>query len=442
MKRPSCRERSGEVVELRATRALYRLSLPGLLLILFGVQSLNMTQGILKLTGRFSPGLILAVSIAGWVTLAVAVACLPFSNRLRFGSLALFAFAAMALPTLTLVIFRWRTGIPLDVHDGMFQTELVTGNLLQGHDPYGTDFTRTELMRWFHYTPEGAAIPHHYIYYPMVVLIGVPIYLLERAAGLTVDLRPMLLVAAALAFAVILKLPFNWRARYILAVLLVLDPFFWWMEGRNDILWLMPVILAALLALEGRWPIASWALGLASALKFFAWPFAAMMAVALVFRWRRGLLTRNAMLVGVVGLLLPLALTVTPFLVWNAGAFWRDTVGWLLENPPGFPIYGFGLGEALLLTNVVSSPSAAFPFALVQAAIALPLGLFGLFRVAKDPTVGGVLGPAAVVLAVVVLCGRFTNDNYLAAAVFLLVLAITARKQEKASAPVQLRKAA
>jgi hypothetical protein len=372
----------------------------------------------------------------------VAVVCLPFSNRLRFGSLALFAFAAMALPTLTLVIFRWRTGIPLDVHDGMFQTELVTGNLLQGHDPYGTDFTRTELMRWFHYTPEGAAIPHHYIYYPLVVLIGVPVYLLERAAGLTVDLRPVLLVAALLAFVVILKLPFSWRARYTLAVLLVLDPFFWWMEGRNDILWLAPLTLAVLLALDGRWSIGSWALGVAAALKFFAWPFAVMMAAALWFRWRRGLLTRNAKLTGLAGLVLPLALTVTPFLLWNAGAFWRDTVGWLLENPPGFPIYGFGSGEALLLTNAVRSPSAAFPFALVQVAMALPLGLFGLFRVAKDPTVSGVLGPAAVVLAVVVLCGRFTNDNYLAAAVFLLVLAITARRQEKASAQVQLEKAA
>src|SRR5437660_7515299 len=41
--------------------------LPGLLLILFGVQSLNMTQGILKLTGGFSPGLFLSLSIAAWV---------------------------------------------------------------------------------------------------------------------------------------------------------------------------------------------------------------------------------------------------------------------------------------------------------------------------------------------------------------------------------------
>jgi hypothetical protein len=297
-------------------------------------------------------------------------------------------------------------------------------------------------MRWFHYTPEGAAIPHHYIYYPLVVLIGVPVYLLERAFSLPVDLRPMLLVAAALAFAVILKLPFSWRARYILAVLLLLDPFFWWMEGRNDILWLTPLTLAVLLARNGRWPVASWALGVAAALKFFAWPFTAFMAAALWFRWRRGLLSRNAMLTGLAGLLVPLAVTVTPFLVWNAAAFWRDTVGWLLENPPGFPIYGFGLGEALLLTNAVPSPSAAFPFALVQAAIGLPLALFGLVRVARDPTVPGVLGPAAVVLAVVVLCGRFTNDNYLAAAVFLLVLAITARRQERASALVQLEKAA
>lgn len=426
----------------RAREVARDLWLPGLLLIVFGVQSLNMTQGILRLTGRFSSGLILAVAIAGWTTLVVALVCLPFSNRLRFGSLALFALAAMVLPTVTLVIFRWRTGIPLDVHDGMFQTELVTGNLLQGHDPYGTDFTRTELMRWFHYTPEGAAIPHHYIYYPLVVLSGLPIYLLERAFSLTVDLRPMLLFTAALAFVIILKLPFTWRARYVLAVVLFLDPFFWWMEGRNDILWLTPLILAVLLALDHRWAVASWALGVSAALKFFAWPFAVLMVAALWFRWRRGLLTRNAMLVGLAGLLVPLAVTVTPFLLWNAGAFWRDTAGWLLENPPGFPIYGFGLGEALLLTNVVSSPSAAFPFGLVQAALAIPLALLGLARLARDPSLPNLLAPAAIVLAVAVLCGRFTNDNYLAAVVFLLALAITVRRQEIASAPVQLENAA
>lgn len=413
----------------RIHRRVRELWLP-VLLALFGIQSLDMTHGILLQSGRFSPALIFALSITGWAALALALIGLPFSNRFRFGSLGLFILVAMVLPTLTLIVFRWRTGIPVDVHDGLFQTEIVTGGLLQGHDPYGTDFTRTELVRWFHYTPDGAAIAHHYTYYPAVVLAFMPVYLLERALGLIVDLRPMLLATAAVAFVLILKLPFTWRARYMLSVLLFTNPFFWWVEGRNDILWLTPLLACVLFCLHGRWPAASWALGLSAALKLFAWPFAVLMAAALWFRWRRGLLSRPALLAGLAGLAVPLAITVTPFLLWNAGALWRDTAGWLLENPPGFPINGFGLGQALLITHLVSSPLAPFPFGALQATLSLPLLALGLLRLARDPGLPNVLGPGAAVLTVVLLFGRFTNDNYVVAAVFLLVLAIFAKRQE------------
>src|SRR5256886_15401686 len=124
-------------------------------------------QQLLSETGRFPAALPPALTVLGGVAMALALACLPFSNRLRFGSLALLTLATVALPISVLVVFRWHTGIPLNVHDGMFQTEIVTNGMLHGKDPYGTDFTRTALMQWFHYTPARAAAADAHYHYPL-----------------------------------------------------------------------------------------------------------------------------------------------------------------------------------------------------------------------------------------------------------------------------------
>src|SRR2546430_6221074 len=55
------------------------------------------------------------------------------------------------------------------------------------------------------------------------------------------SLRPMLLLVGVLAFVLIVRLPWSWQARYTVAVILFLNPFFVWLEGRNDILWLTPI---------------------------------------------------------------------------------------------------------------------------------------------------------------------------------------------------------
>ena len=415
---------------------------PASLVVVFCVATMLVTQQLLIETGRFPAALPPAITLVGGVTMALALACLPLSNRLRFGSLALMILATVALPVSVLVVYRWHTGIPLNVHDGMFQTEIVTTGMLMGKDPYGTDFTRTALMQWFHYTQDGAAVAHHYIYYPLVVLASMPVVAIERALGLATDLRPMLLAAGALAFVLIVRLPWSWQARYAVAVILFLNPFFAWLEGRNDILWLAPILLAVLLMSAHRWTGASWALGVAAAFKVFAFPFVLFMAIALWLRWRRGLLDRRAALLSLAGLALPLAVTVVPFIVWDAGAFWRDTAGWLLDNPPGFPIYGFGLGELLLLTNVVGSRQAPFPFVVVQAVLVVPLCVLGLRQLWRDAGMANVLGPAATVLAVIILCGRFTNDSYLAALLFTFGLAIAAGRHQAPAQPRPLQEAA
>lgn len=414
----------------RALRGLSDLWPIAPLLTGFGAVTVGVTTSLLTNTGRFSPALVSIIAMAGWAALALALVSLPFSNRLRFGALALFIVVAVALPMAILIMFRWKTGIPLAVNDGMFQTEVVTGNFLAGHDPYGTDFTRTSLLRWYTYVPADSGVLHHFEYYPLVVLVSGPVVLLERFLNLGVDLRPIILAAGAAGFLFILKLDWSWRWRYAFAVLLFLDPAFAYVEGRNDILWLAPVIAALALAQRSRWFGACLVLGIAAAFKLFAMPFVVFLAALLWFRWRRGDVGWRTMLAGFAALVAPLALTMTPFLIWNPGAFWNDTIGWFVESPSTIPVYGLGLGEALLILRVIPNPMAPFPFGIIQAALALPLAAIGLRRVARDPSIANLLAAAVTVLSVVVLCGRFTNSNYLAALLLLFGPAIAASRDQ------------
>ena len=376
---------------------------------------------MLASSGRFGDAVVAAVAAVGLGGLATVLLTLPLKAGIRLGGLGLGIGALLVVPTMLLVVFYWRSGIPLDVQDGTFQTQIVASRLLQGHDPYGTDFTHTELVRWYAY-PDGTATPHHYIYYPLVILAAVPAVALEQAFGLAADVRPFQLILAGVAFLLIVRLPLGWKARWLLATLLLLNPFFGWIEGRNDILWIAPILAAVGVGLQGRWRAAAWLVGTAAAVKVFAIPFVLFLGTVLVVRWQHGLLHRRGLWTSLLGLVVPLLATTVPFVLWNPAAFWDDTAGWVLDR--GFPIYGFGLGQALLLTHLLPSPFTPFPFGLVQLGVGTPMLVLGIVAIIRRPTIEQALAAAGPLLAVLVLFGRFTMDSYIASLVFILVLAM------------------
>ncbi len=420
--------------------------LPAALLLLLG--TLTLTRNPALLGGGFiiRPLMLWVLVGAGWVAMAVALFALRASGRVRFAALVALILAAVFLPTMALMVYRWQTGVPARVHDGMFQTELVIGRLLQGHDPYGTDFTQTEIMRWPMFLHPGLESElHHYAYFPLVVLSSIPVYLMEHALGLIPDLRPLLLVFSAAALVLIMTLPWSWTARYVLIAGLFLDPFFSWVDGRNDILWLTPLLAGAWLLMRDRWRAAAWAFGTAGAFKMLAIPFLPFVAVALYVRWRGRLLTTRSFLVGLLGLAAPLALSSAPFLVWNATAFLRDNIGWLIGlDSQNFPITGYGLGGLLLAIGVIPSPSSHFPFGVIQAVVGVPILALGILRLARTPTSATLLDSGATLTAALLFFGRSLNDNYVASLLVLFLLGLWASHHERlenAMLPVQ-RKAA
>ncbi|MDQ6711692.1 MAG: hypothetical protein M3Z28_00670, partial [Candidatus Dormibacteraeota bacterium] len=180
---------------------------------------------------------------------------------------------------------------------------------------------------------------------------------------------------------------------------------------------------------RGKPRLAALAFGIAFAFKPFALFFLPCVAVAL---WpRSGPLIERARRAAIIAIALvaPAAITITPFLLWNAPAYVTDTVSFVAGTIPGvYRIQGYSLASLLLVFHVIASPDARFPFGLVQAAVAAPVLVVGLWRIWRAPSLGAVLTVGTLVLTLSLLVGRFVNDNYLADLLYLAVLAAAARR--------------
>src|SRR5205807_1710901 len=190
----------------------------------------------------------------------------------------------------------------------------------------------------------------------------------------------------------LLRLPWRWDLRYVALAGLFLDPFFYFPQGRNDILFLAPLTLGVLAWARGTPRLAALAFGVAFAFKPFALFFLPCVAIAL---WpRSGPLLERARRLAILGaaLLAPAAVTMGPFLLWNAHAYWTDTVSFVAGSIPGaYRIQGYSLASVLVALHIIPSPDARFPFGLVLAAVALTVLVIGLWRLWRRPSAAGVL---------------------------------------------------
>lgn len=364
-----------------------------------------------------------ALTVAGLLGVGYAAYCLA-RGRCQLQGLSIFIVAAVGLPAVALIALRWKTGAPLLMHDGAYQTEEAVKLLLAGHDPYGVDYSQTSMRLWHWYVnqPLDSSL-FHYVYSPLTFLVGVPFSLVARLLAVPFDFRIVLILAAVAAGCGLLALPWRWDHRYVALAALFLNPFFYFPQGRNDILFLAPLTLGVVAWARGKPRLAALAFGVAFAFKPFALFFLPCVMVAL---WpRSGPAIDRVRRLAIIGgaLLAPALITMAPFLVWNAQAYWTDTVSFVAGTIPGvYRIQGYSLASLLLALHVIASPDARFPFGLVQAAVAAPVLAIGLWRIWRAPSLGAVLAVGTLVLTLSLLFGRFVNDNYLADLLYLAVL--------------------
>src|SRR5438445_3257759 len=297
------------------------------------------------------------------------VAALIVTMLIRPGAKS-FAIAAVVAVLYTLpvvgAIVRWHlVASPRAlIGDGAYQTQLAGDFVLHGIDPYGADYGRAGLAA----APWGESFPspalHHLVTWPGQFLLPLPLQAISRSVFGWWDERVFLLVAAV-AIWLLLGALFPGIPGRMAAVAFFLVPGHSLLAvlGDND-LPVLALLLAALLAAQHRrFLLMGLLLGCAIATKQHA-----LLAVPLIvaFATVRGADRRSLTGSAAAGTL-AVAAVLLPFVLWDAAAFVRDTVVFLIGGgTDAYPINGFGLSAILLSGGVIHCARDAFPFALLE----------------------------------------------------------------------------
>ncbi|HYP48585.1 MAG TPA: glycosyltransferase family 87 protein [Thermoleophilaceae bacterium] len=350
--------------------------------------------------------------------LLVAAASLPlFRGRAwsrRTAVLLVLAVGVLLAAPATLLQLGLRdsTAPWFHTNDSVYQIDLAGDLVLDGDNPYGHDYKRSGLERF--YTRDGSASERvrerevaleHFAYFPGSVITAVPWRLLPEPFDdyrLLVLLSTLAMLAAALAF----RAPLGWRLA--LGALLVCNPIAvrsaWF--GQNDAPSLLLLVLAFALVTRRRFGWAAASLAGAILLKQFALVAAPFLAITMIhLDAGRVQLKRAALAFGGV-----LAAGILPFFLAGPVAFYEDTVKY---GAGTYRIVGYGLSAILVRVGIVDDRNGAYPFALLALLTWVPLTAWLLLAQRRSRELW--LGAAGFSVSILWLMfiGRTFNNYYL-----------------------------
>jgi hypothetical protein len=292
-------------------------------------------------------------------------------------------------------------------NDSTYQVELGGELLLDLDNPYGHDYRRSGLERF--YTRDGSVSQRvrerevalrHFAYFPGAVVSAAVWRLLP---GPFDDYRLLILLAtlALLPAALLFRSPLGWRLA--LGAVLVCNPILvrsaWF--GQNDAPSLLLLVVAFALVTRRRFAWAAAALAGAVLLKQFAVvgvPFMALMVPR--EEWKRaGLAFAGVFAAGVL-----------PFLIADPVAFWDDTVKY---GAGTYKIVGYGLSAILIRLGILEDRDGSYPFALIALLTWVPLTIWLLLvqRRAQELWVGAAAFSISILWLMFI--GRTFNNYYL-----------------------------
>jgi hypothetical protein len=275
----------------------------------------------------------------------------------------------------------------------------------------------------------------HNPHLPLHFLIGAPLQGLFNLLGYLFDERYVYLFALLLV-AILLPLLARGPIRQLALLTAVLfSPLFTTavVLGHDDVLVLLALVGAMLLLQRGRCLAACFAVGIAVALKLTAWPLLPLLLAYLagLQRGRAFSLSRHLRWAAARGLALigPLAVTLLPFIVWNARDVWEDAfaypLGLMRDAIPlnqywgqGFQTLGFGRIALGFGWAQLNGDGYVGPWLGTLCGIAI-LWLLGR-RLWRAPNLPLLVGGYLVLLFTLEYFGRFMIDTSLG---YLAVLA-------------------
>jgi hypothetical protein len=354
----------------------------------------------------------LAGLLCGAAALLLLARPRAWSKGVAVGLVLAVGLLLTAPATLLQVGLRDSTAPWFFTNDSTYQVELGGELLLELDNPYGHDYRRSGLERF--YTRDGSVSERvrqrevaleHFAYFPGSVISAA---LWRVLPGPFDDYRLLVLVCnlAMLAAALAFRGPLS--VRIALGALLVCNPIAvrsaWF--GQNDAPSLLLLVLAFALASRRSFGWAAASLAGAILLKQFslvALPFLALMVWTM---GARGTELRRAAAV-FAGVIL---VSVLPFVIAGPVAFYEDTIRY---GAGTYRIVGYGLSAILVETGVLADREGAYPFALLALLTWLPLTAWLLLMQRRRPAlwVAGV-GFALSILWLMFI-GRTFNNYYL-----------------------------
>jgi hypothetical protein len=354
----------------------------------------------------------LAGLLCGAAALMLLARPRAWSKGLAVGLVLAVGLLLAAPATLLQVGLRNSTAPWFYTNDSTYQAELGGELLLDLDNPYGHDYRRSGLERF--YTRDGSVSERvrqrevsleHFAYFPGSVISAAVWRVVPEPFDdyrLLVLISNLAMLAAALAF----RGPLS--VRLALGALLVCNPIAvrsaWF--GQNDAPSLLLLVLAFALASRRSFGWAAASLAGAILLKQFAVVALPFLALMIWTMGARGTELRRAAAIfaGVI------AVSVLPFLIAGPVAFYEDTIRY---GAGTYRIVGYGLSAILVEAGVLADREGTYPFVLLALLTWLPLTAWLLLVQRRRPE----LWVAAVGFAVSILwlmfIGRTFNNYYL-----------------------------
>ncbi len=415
--------------------ALVLLLVTGLTLHLDSFKATTFTTPALNAISVGLLGLYLALDILGQPLQAGRAV----ARRLYYGGksavLAGIVILVLLWPTVHMIGLRHASQPWMYVHDTSINVEEATKFLLAGKDPYTQTYFKTPLARWaWQSNAANGYGPNPALWltdtFPGQELITVPAMLTARATLGWFDERFVYLLAFAVTVLLLIRLAPTPSTRLAAVAAVALNPL--WVStfiyGQNDILVLAEIVAVLWLSVHERWRLALLALAIGCATKqttlilvpFYLW----WLALRLGPTWRERLACLARLL---PWLIVPFAAMVGPFALWNWPAFYDGNFGYVAGTVPhSYPIQGYdgwGMASFVLFGGLVPGPNAYFPFAIVQAAVALPLTIVLLRDMRASTPATVMLGAYALVLFPIFYFSRFFHQSYAAFVIALMLVA-------------------
>jgi len=350
--------------------------------------------------------------------------------------LAAIVVFAVILPTAKLILLRQGSGPASYTHDGgVIQTEATIRFLLEGTNPYTTDYTNTPMAEWG-FSAYRTAL-YHYPYLPWTFVFSAPAYLLGQAMGFYDQRLVYLLLFVAMLWLARTLAPTKRTGLALVAVLalnplMALDVIF----GQNDVFVLAWLIIA--LAVWERWrrqrsedrtgpgrwllSIAAVCFGLACASKPTAWFMAPFFGLLLVYddarlasgRWHALWQALPRLLWRALPALATFLIILVPYLVWDAWSLYDDVWRWSSgQGPTGYQIWGWGASNFVLAGGLVVDRFGQWPFWALQVVLATPVLLWFIKRQMRSNTLSNACWHYGFFLFAFFYGSRFLNENYL-----------------------------